>query len=207
MRFAYNQIQQGQTPTNNLTPDQIERLGEIGFKWKLTDFEKKFEQRCRDLEAFKSEFGRCQVPSNYSVNPSLATWCSTMRFAYKQIQQGQTPKRNLTPDRIEHLEEIGFKWNVKKTTFEQHCHDLEAFKSEFGHCNVPYNYSVNPSLAKWCIAMRCSYNKIQQGKSTIRNLTPDQIGCLEEIGFKWKLGDYGKTVVQRCHDLEERLVK
>ena len=32
MRCAYNQIQQGQTPKNKITPDQIERLEEIGFK-------------------------------------------------------------------------------------------------------------------------------------------------------------------------------
>ena len=35
---------------------------------------------------------------------------------------------------IEHLGENGFKWNASKT-FEQHYNDLEAFKSEFGHCN------------------------------------------------------------------------
>ena len=35
---------------------------------------------------------------------------------------------------IEHLGEIGFKWNASET-FEQHCNDLEAFKSEFRHCN------------------------------------------------------------------------
>jgi len=53
----YNQLQQGQTSKNNLTKRQIERLEEIGFKWKGTDIETTFEQRCHDLEAFKSEFG------------------------------------------------------------------------------------------------------------------------------------------------------
>ena len=35
MRCTYNQIQHGQTQKRNLTQDQIERLEEIGFKWKL----------------------------------------------------------------------------------------------------------------------------------------------------------------------------
>ena len=70
---------------------------------------------------------------------------SNMRSTFKKIQQGQTPDRNLTQDQIGHIEEIGFKWKIKET-FEQRCYDLEAFKSEFGHYNVPYRYSVDPSL-------------------------------------------------------------
>jgi len=195
IRKSYNQIQQGQTPSRSLTQDQIERLEEIGFKWKLVET---FEQHCRDLEAFKSEFGHCNVPCKYSVNPSLGYWCSKMRCAYNQIQQGQTPKCTLTQDEIERLEEIGFKWTVFKT-FEQHCRDLEAFKSEFGHCNVPCKYSANPSFGIWCIQIRYSYNQIQQGQQPSRNLTQDQIERLEEIGFKWKIRE---TFEQRCHDLE-----
>jgi len=185
MRCAYNKIQQGQTPRRNLTQDQIERLEEIGFKWKLTNGAEIFEQRCHDLEAFKSEFGHCNVGQKYSANPSLGNWCSKMRCAYNKIQQGQSPQSNLTQDQIERLEEIGFKW--KLAIFEQHCHDLEAFKSEFGHCNVPYKYSVNPSLGNWCCRMRYTYKQIQQGQTPKRKLTQDQIERLEEIGFKWNL--------------------
>jgi len=183
MRCAYNQIQQGQTPKRHLTQNQIERLEEIGFKWNLIET---FEQHCRDLEAFKSEFGHCNVPYKYLVNPSLGNWCSNMRYSYNQIQRGQTQRFNLTQNQIERLEEIGFKWKVIET-FAQRCRDLEAFKSEFGHCNVPYGYSVNPSLGYWCSKMRYSYNQIQQGQTPSRNLTQDQIDRLEEIGFKWKL--------------------
>ena len=69
-----------------------------------------------------------------------------MRCAYNKIQQGQTPDRNLTQDQIERLEEIGFKWELtNQTLFEQRCHGLEIFKSEFGHCNIPWKFSVNPS--------------------------------------------------------------
>jgi len=110
MRCYYNQRQQGNTPERSLTPYWIARLEEIGFKWKVQET---FEQRCHDLEAFKSEFGHCNVPVKYSVNPSLGSWCSTMRCTHKQIQQGQTPKMNLTQDQIERLEEIGFKWKLK----------------------------------------------------------------------------------------------
>ena len=92
-----------------LTQGQIDCLEEIGFKWKLRQDKTTFEQRCRDLEAFKSEFGHCDVTQNNSAVPSLAIWCSNIRTAYKKIQQGQTPKGNLTQDGIDCLEEIGFK--------------------------------------------------------------------------------------------------
>jgi len=186
MRGYYNKIQQGQTLKIYITQDQIERLEEIGFKWKIKET---FEQRFRDLEAFKSEFRHCNVPSKYSVDPSLGKWCSTMRGYYNKIQQGQTLKIYITQDQIERLEEIGFKWKIHET-FEQRCHDLEAFKSEFRHCNVPYNYSANPSLGNWCRDTRSAYNKIQQGqtpKSKLTKLTQDEVERLEEIGFKWKL--------------------
>ena len=165
--------------------DTVERLGEIGFKWKL-QVTLAFEQRCHDLEVFKSKFGHCNVPYKYSVNPSFGTWCSTMlRYTYNKIQQGQIPKSNLTQDHIERLGEIGFKWNARET-FEQHCPDLEAFKSEFGHRKVPFRYSADPSLWRWCIDIRYYYNQIQQGKTPKSNLTQDQIEGLEEIGFRWK---------------------
>ena len=59
-----------------------------------------FEQRCHDLETVKSEFGHCNVSRKYSANPSLGQWCSTMRYYYNKIQQGYTPKSNLTQDQI-----------------------------------------------------------------------------------------------------------
>ena len=200
MRVAYGQIQQGKPTNRNLSQDRIERLEEIGFKWKIADFDKKFEQRClfleaskrkfvkrcHDLEAFKKKFGHCNVP--YSVDPSLGTWCKEMRFSYNQIQQGKPAKCNLSQDRIERLEEIGFKWKVVDfdKNFEKRCHDLEAYKKKFGHCNVPQRYSSDPSLGSWCSTMRLTYHQIQQGKPTNRNLSQDRIKRLEEIGFKWK---------------------
>ena len=134
------------------------------------------------------KFGHCNVPNRYSVDPSLRVWCNKMRFTYKQIQQGKPTQSNLSQDRIERLEAIGFEWKVvdfdKK--FEQRCRALEAFKMKFGHCNVPYRFAVDPSLWRWCTAMRYSYNQTQQGKPTQSNLSQDRIECLVEIGFEWK---------------------
>ena len=67
-----------------------------------------FEKRCRELIAFKEEFGHCNIPQKCANNPSLGHWCDKMRGAYKKIQKGMKPNSNLSQDRIERLDEIGF---------------------------------------------------------------------------------------------------
>jgi hypothetical protein len=115
-----------------------------------------FEERCEMLLIFKEEFGHCNVP--LSRNRSLGDWCKSVRLAHVYIQQGKKPKIKLSQDRIERLEAIGFQWKLRvhdpDEVFEQRCRDLEAFKSEFGHCDVPYTYSADPALGHWCSTIR-----------------------------------------------------
>ena len=73
--------------------DRIESLEEIGSEWKFNVFEPKIlEQRCRDLEAFKSEFGHCKC--SYA-DPLCGLWSIAKRHSYKQTQQeiDQEPDR------------------------------------------------------------------------------------------------------------------
>jgi len=92
-----------------------------------------------------------------------------MRHSYKHIQQGQTPHINLTQDQIERLEDIGFKWGHAVETFEQRCSGLKAFKSEFGHCNVPNKYSTDPSLGELV-----RYDEIHLQQDAARTETKEQ---------------------------------
>jgi len=119
-----------------------------------------------------------------------------MRTAYKAIQKGMKTRGNLPQDRIEHLEEIGFQWQVLRTacdkTFEKRFRELTSFKEEFGLCNVPVEYSDNPSLKQWCSHMRTAYMKIQKGMKANSNLSQDRIERLEKIGFQWLvLAEFG----------------
>jgi len=114
--------------------------------------------------------------------------------------------RNLSQGRIEHLEEIGFQWQVLvdyDEAFEEHIREVIVFKEEVGHCNVPQRYAVNPSLGNWCNGMRKAYNKIQKGMMTPNsNLSQDRIERLEEIGFQWQVShDYDQKIEKRCHEL------
>ncbi|MGA2257417.1 MAG: helicase associated domain-containing protein, partial [Thermoguttaceae bacterium] len=43
---------------------------------------------------------------------------------------------------------------VPKPTWHQRLEDLNRFKKEHGHYNVPYGYSPNKSLANWVSNVR-----------------------------------------------------
>ena len=117
MRTSYNNIQIWRTPNSKLSQGMIERLEEIGFQWKGVDYNEAFEKHCRELMAFKDEFGHCNVRQKFANNPPLGRWCCHMRVAYNKIQKGKKVNYNLSQDRIERLEEIGFEWNYMNTAY------------------------------------------------------------------------------------------
>jgi len=98
----------------SISQDRVERLKEIGFKWIVIDYDEANVKRCFELEVFKNKFGHCNVPCKYSANPPLGSWCDNMRTAYNKIQKGERPRHNISRDRIERLERIGFKWLMKR---------------------------------------------------------------------------------------------
>ena len=85
----------------------IEQLEKIGFRWHVVDRNEVFEKRCFELEAFKEEFGHCNVPQGYSKNKPLGSWCNNVRASYRQIKKGMKPNYNLSENIIEQLEKIG----------------------------------------------------------------------------------------------------
>ena len=67
----------------------------------------------------------------------------------------------------------------QQDTWEQHFQELEAFKKEHGHCNVPRSYPLNQQLAYWVDNLRSRKRKGRLDKNTIRRL--------DELGFCWSL--------------------
>jgi len=184
MRSTYSRIQRG-LPTKSVLPvERIERLEEIGFQWQASFHDDSFEKRCSELLKFKTEFGHCNVPNSFPSNQSLGTWCKAMRTAYNKAQKGEKSNYKISEDRIERLENIGFRW---QGAFEKRCCELKAFKEAFGHCNVPSDYPGSPYLGAWCKSMRTTYNKMQRGMKIDRNLNQERIEQLEKIGFKWEV--------------------
>jgi hypothetical protein len=76
-----------------------------------------------------------------------------------EIPEGWGSEESLNEDtdpnrfRESHLE----KWN-------QRFQDLIEFREEFGHCLVPLEWPLNPSLSHWVKRQRCQYKAKREGK-------------------------------------------
>jgi hypothetical protein len=156
-----------------------------------------FDERFKDLMAFKEEFGHSNVPQTRSRNDkhlSLGKWCSNMRQSYKAIKEGRNPSIiKLSKANIRRLENAGFEWGFrcKTYTFDKRFKDLMSFKAEYGHCNVPATQSNNnkhSSLGNWCSNIRRSYKAIKEGRSPGIKLSKPGIRRLENAGFEWGFG-------------------
>ena len=148
--------------------------------------EASWNQRIRELKEYRKEFGDCLVPRNYKENKALGRWVNTQRDQYQLKQQGKHSQ--ITDDRIEELEKIGFVWKVKadnQDVWNQRIRELKEYRKEFGDCLVPYTYKDNKALGIWVSTQRQQYKLKQQGKYS--KITDDRIDELEKIGFVWKV--------------------
>ena len=89
-----------------LSPDRIKRLEEIGFTWELLD--EQFEQGFQETLLYKERTGNTNAPTIYKTPEGfrLGAWQSDKRNRYK--------KGKLSPDRIKRLEDIDFKWIMRR---------------------------------------------------------------------------------------------
>lgn len=186
IRVAYKNLQVGKQGTYKLTPSQIVKLEEIGFKWAVTQsFVSTFDERMEALIAFKAEHGHCDVPAQKT---KLGRWCNQVRVSYKAMG-GPKEKQpyQLTQEQIDRLNAIGFKWQVGSwhTSFDKRMDELKDYKSKHGHCYVPPKYPDNLSLGYWCNNVRFAYKCIKEGKPPPSKLTEEQISMLDQIEFEW----------------------
>lgn len=86
-----------------LSAKQVDALNELDPEWRLAFWESLWEQRYRELQAYRIQHGDCCVPITYSENRPLARWVNRQRAFYN--------KNLLPPDRVERLNAIGFVWN------------------------------------------------------------------------------------------------
>lgn len=96
------------------------------------------------------------VPTRITEYNRLGPWVKTQREDFRKMKdKKQSP---MCQWRIELLEKIGFDFKVSNrepSSFEQRLAELEEFKAEFGHCNVPQSWARNVPLGK------CKYLHIE----------------------------------------------
>ena len=162
-----------------LSVDRTKQLEKIGFEWiRLeNDFDKHWNERLEQLQAYNDEHGDCNVPQNYAQNPQLGMWVINQRRR----------KGKLSDQRRELLEEIGFQWTVgysrpnngnrKDGQWNERFEQLQAYNAVHGDCNVPRNYARNPQLGAWVSKQR---HRLKNGK-----LSDQRKRRLEEIRFRF----------------------
>lgn len=146
-------------------------IDNLGISW---------DERFGELQAFKTQFGHCEVPVNWIENPNLGDWAQKQRVAKN--------RGTLKEDRVRRLVEIGFVWNPKEEDWEEMFKALQEFKQTHGNCDVPKRYKDNPKLGNWVIYQRAHK---RQG-----NYSEERFRRLNDIGFEWQIRK-SPTVVAR----------
>jgi hypothetical protein len=72
------------------------------------------EDRLSELADYRNIKGHCNVPFNYSKNPKLGIWVAKQRSHYRLHHEGK--KSQITPARIQKLENLGFEWKRSPAT-------------------------------------------------------------------------------------------
>jgi len=159
---------------NDLSPDRVKRLEDLGFEWLLHKVKIKvpwsWEEMFVALTAYNQAYGNCNVPRKWRDNPKLGAWCGRQREAYK--------KNKLSSERVTRLEQLGFVWILRETGFwEEKFAALVAYKQTHGDCNVPQHWKDNPKLGWWCHKLRATYKN--------NKLSADRVTRLDQLGFEW----------------------
>ncbi len=156
---------------NRLSPEQINRLDEVGFAWAGHDgdWDSMFAKLVEHLRPMHN--GK---PRNGLVGSKLRRWMLTQRQFKKR---GELP-----PERERRLNKIGFDWEPFSSRWDKMHAQLQQFQGEHGHCRVPTGWSANPGLANWV--------GVQRARRSDGKLSQERIALLETLGFTWRLGDH-----------------
>jgi hypothetical protein len=142
--------------TSTMTQEKVDQLNDIGFVWSVrgpkvqVDWNIRFQQL---LDFQRENDGSCLVPYNCVENPALGKWVEKQRSQYKYFIDGKPAQ--ITADRIEALNRIGFVWSLH-TDWKVRFAQLKEYKEKYNDCLVPHDFE-NKGLAKWNEKQRSQY--------------------------------------------------
>lgn len=140
-----------------LTKERIRKLEGLDFLWKQ-DLDSDWRDNYNELKTFQVKHKRFPKASE----GSLGAWCCTQRKSRKQEQ--------LSDDRIQKLDAIGFIWSPDEV-WEKNYEQLILFHTK----KFRWPTSREGTLGSWCFVQRKAYKKGQ--------LSDERIRKLEAIGF------------------------
>ena len=162
-----------------LPKDRKKMLEGINFIWDFKDIKQKaWEDKFKQLKAFRKENGHAFVPVNYKENKSLGTWVASQRWL--------EAKGKLNPAKKKKLDQLGFVWSkdtekelkaINDEKWEESFNKLKAYKEKYGTCQV--SLRVDRVLQRWTCWQRKAF---YEGK-----LPEDRLNRLNELRFPWSI--------------------
>jgi hypothetical protein len=143
------------------------RLDALGFVWHPHDHA--WETMFADLMLFKDRFGHCNVSRSHEKT-KLAMWVNNQRHLARDGR--------LSSARKARLEELGFEWEIRESSWETMYSDLERLQQRFGNCDVPQKWAEHPRLGSWVNVQR----ELKRGGK----LSTEREARLNAIGFNWE---------------------
>ena len=151
------------TKKETLSEERRQRLDELGFVWDLSAAA--WEEGFSNLKAYKEREGHCRVSNRHKENGfRLGNWVNVQRT-----------KENLSEERRQRLDELGFVWDALEAAWEEGFSYLKAYKAREGHCRVPDKHKENEfRLGQWVGVQRLS-----------QTLSTERRQRLDKLGFTW----------------------
>ncbi len=164
--FAWIHTQRTMHKQKKLSEYRFQKLSSLGFDWKLLNFLPWVEMYKQLLEYKKNHNGSTNVAKTSLHYDKLGRWVYHQRSLYR------TGK--LSPERVELLQSIGFKWRiVDDTPWIDMYKRLVLYKQEHGTTCVPYKCEADRKLGRWVYAQRRSCDN------------QHLVDLLNDIGFVW----------------------
>ncbi|CAJ1954453.1 unnamed protein product [Cylindrotheca closterium] len=149
--------------------------------------EVQWAEKFQELLNFKAQNGHCLVQhtsqGGQECDSGLSRWVKRQRYQYK-LKQEKKPSA-LSDERVQQLEEVGFVWYSHAVIWEERRLELEQYRLQHGHCNVPSQYPEKPKLASWVKCQRRQYQRFCKGARS--SMTAERFGKLDKMGFTWQV--------------------
>eukprot|EP00526_Cylindrotheca_closterium_P018352 CAMPEP_0113601508 /NCGR_PEP_ID=MMETSP0017_2-20120614/266_1 /TAXON_ID=2856 /ORGANISM="Cylindrotheca closterium" /LENGTH=364 /DNA_ID=CAMNT_0000509805 /DNA_START=24 /DNA_END=1118 /DNA_ORIENTATION=- /assembly_acc=CAM_ASM_000147 len=163
-----------------LLPEREKLLESIDFSWNMKN--DAWDIRYAQLLKYKIEYGNCDVPHGHN-NTELSKWVQKQRYLATLKKKGT--KTNLTDDREQKLNELGFEWHPSNTSWDNQYKKLCEYKAKHGNCHVPRPYPADPKLSNWVFNQRSEYSRKQRGMKN--SLTVEREAKLDTLNFRWAI--------------------
>jgi hypothetical protein len=186
-----------------ISPERKRLLDEIGFVWEVNSdikTRKSWDEHYRELLEFKEKFGHINVPIVYKGSRSLNFWLISQR----------SEENKLSSYRREKLEQAGYLFNeefqkLQEEKWEEKFSELRAFKTKFGHCNVPKG-GIKWEKYKEYKSFRSLQAWVNKQRARPITLTEERIKKLSSIGFKFDENDLSR-ILSSWNEMYKELLK